>query len=753
VSARNTIIGVRLDQDNKILIVDDVEANRFCVESILMPLKLSFHHASSGDEALQKILEHDFAVILLDVEMPNLDGYQTAKLIHDNKRFKDVPIVMVTAREHCKEQYMLAYEAGAVDFITKPIEPIILTNKVKQFVELHLQRCAAQRLQLVQKQSAARIHALIHSAGEGILGIDLCGQITFANPKAANILKTEQDQLLSMNLQNFLASDQDNLTSDTSTSKHCGGRSDIAELLNIQCDSGIKKERWVTATGDSFYVEFSCELTRDSNGKSNGGVVMFQNVTERREIENRLVRLANYDPLTNLANRAYFHDALGHAIARGKRTQETLALLFLDLDHFKNINDTLGHDAGDMLLQEVAARISSTIREEDLSARLGGDEFAVILHDLKSVTAATTVADKLIANIQRPVNLLGNNITASTSIGIAIFDESTMALDAFTKAADTAMYAAKTEGRNNYQFFDPEMQRKSEEKNRIQITLREAINNGELSVHYQPKVDISLNKIVGMEALVRWTTQEGVNIPPDLFIPIAEESGQILELGEWVFRKVCWQIQQWQQMENFVDLVISVNVSAIQLKAGNFHKIVQAALEEYAIPPQQLELELTETAVMDNPEVTVKELQIIHELGVRISIDDFGTGYSSLNYLKRFPIDALKIDRCFIKDIGDDQYDEEIIKVMVVIAHTMGIEVVAEGIETNQQLAFLVSIGCDLGQGYFFSKPLNVTDTVNVVENIHSALNECLNDFDFYLESSTIRPAPKLTPQGLFLKE
>jgi len=266
-------------------------------------------------------------------------------------------------------------------------------------------------------------------------------------------------------------------------------------------------------------------------------------------------------------------------------------------------------------------------------------------------------------------------------------------------------------------------------------------------------VDISLNKIVGMEALIRWTTREGVNIPPDLFIPIAEESGQILELGEWVFRKVCWQIQQWQQMENFADLVISVNVSAIQLKAGNFHKIVQAALEEYAIPPQQLELELTETAVMDNPEVTVKELQIIHELGVRISIDDFGTGYSSLNYLKRFPIDALKIDRCFIKDIGDDQYDEEIIKVMVVIAHTMGIEVVAEGIETNQQLAFLVSIGCDLGQGYFFSKPLNVAATVNIVENIHSALNDCLNDFDFYLESSNLRPAPKLTSQGLFLKE
>jgi len=743
-----------LNHENKILIVDDNEANRFCVESILMPLKLSPFQACSGDEALQQILSHNFAVILMDVEMPGLDGYETAKLIHDNKRFKNVPIVMVTAREYSKQQYLQAYEAGAVDFITKPIEPIILINKVKQFVELHQQRLAAQQLQLEHEQSAARIHALINSAGEGILGINLCGQITFANPKAAHILKMTQQELLKSNLQHFLASEinaKDN-TKNKGNFDLAEGRSDIAELLAMENNASIHKERWVSAEGDVFYVEFSCEITHDTLGVRNGGVVMFQNVSERREIEQRLVKLANFDSLTNLANRAYFHDALGRAIARSKRNQEVLALLFLDLDHFKNINDTLGHDAGDLLLQTVGERIVASIREGDLTARLGGDEFAVILHNLNSATAAAHVAENIINNIQQPVNLLGNMISASTSIGIAIYDEKTMAQDEFTKAADTAMYAAKTSGRNHYQFFDPEMQKKSDEKNRIQISLRDAISKGELCVFYQPKVDINSHKIVGMEALIRWTTLEGVSIPPDIFIPIAEESGQILELGEWVFKEVCKQIHQWQKLDNFANLVISVNVSAIQLKAGNFHKLVQSCLQQFDFPAQQLELELTETAVMDNPELTVKELQLIHDMGVRISIDDFGTGYSSLNYLKRFPIDVLKIDRCFIKDIGDDKYDEEIIKIMVAIAHTMGVQVVAEGIETNRQLAFLVSIGCDMGQGYLFSKPIDVPSSVNIIMNIHSVLDACMDELDEYMKDKHILSVPKLTAQGLFIK-
>ncbi len=720
---------VKLNLDNKILIVDDNKANRFSIDAILQPLSVSIYQASSGDEALQEILQHDFAVILMDVEMPGLNGYETTKLIHENKRFKDVPIVMVTAREHSKEQYLKAYEAGAVDFITKPIEPIILINKVKQFVELDRQKRTAQQLQLEHEQSAARLQAMLNSAGEGILGIDLRGNITFANPKAAKILSIEQGDLLKKNLQDFLDSGhQEHLSSANDIElKHGDGRADITNLLKLQTDATIKKERWVTNTGSSFYVEFSCELTLDHNGKKSGGVLMFQNVTQRQEIEKHLVQLANFDPLTNLANRAYFHDALNRSIARVKRNHSTLGLLYLDLDHFKNINDTLGHDAGDLLLQTVGERISESVRAGDLVARLGGDEFAVILHDLKSTTAASHIAEKIINNIAIPINLAGKDVSTSTSIGIAIYDSDTMALDAFTKAADTAMYVAKNNGRNNFQFFDPDMQKKSEEKNNIQVSLHEAMTDKQLSMHYQPKVDINSQKVVGMEALIRWTTKDGESIPPDIFIPIAEESGQILELGEWVFKEVCQQIQTWQKIPSFKNLAISVNVSALQFKAGNFHKLVKDSLKEFNITPHQLELELTETAIMSNPELTITELNEIHNLGVKISIDDFGTGYSSLNYLKRFPIDILKIDRCFIKDIGNNKYDEEIIKVMVAIGHTMGIKVVAEGVETQQQLNFLTSIGCDLGQGYFFSRPLNSQCSTELVKNISS-------DFASYLD-------------------
>ncbi len=744
-----------MGHDSKVLIVDDKEANRFSIEEILKPLNLDTYPACSGDEALQCVLQHYFAVILLDVEMPGINGYQTAKLIHDNKRFKDVPIVMVTAREYSQEQYLLAYQAGAVDFVSKPIEPIILINKVKQYVELHNQRLAAQSLQLQHEESAARMHALLNSAGEGILGIDLCGKITFANPKAGKILQIEQEQLLGMNMQSFLDTQpKDHLATPADGEFDvCDGRADISELLNLQKSTSGINERWLTSKGDSFYVEFTCELTKDKQGKNSGGVVMFQNVSKRREIERRLVRLANFDPLTNLANRAYFHDAIGRAIARAERTKTTLALLFLDLDHFKNINDTLGHDGGDLLLQLVGERIIASIRAGDLTARLGGDEFAVILHDLNSISAASHIAEKIIHSVHQPAELMAKSITVSTSIGIAIFDASTMALDDFTKAADTAMYAAKSEGRNNYQFFDPEMQRKVEEKNRIQINLRHAIKNDELSVFYQPKINIALNKIVGMEALLRWTNKEGKSIPPDLFIPIAEESGQIVALGDWVFKQVCSQLKIWKNIPSFTNLVVSVNVSPIQLKTGNFHETVLATLHEFGVSSDQLELELTETAVMSNPESTIEDLESIHKLGVQISIDDFGTGYSSLNYLKRFPIDALKIDRCFIKDIGQDKYDEEIIKVMVAIAHTMGVHVVAEGVETKQQLAFLSSIGCDLGQGYFFSKPLDVISTTQLVENINTALDSCFDEYNEYMESQNINPSQENKPSSDSLKD
>ncbi|MEE8060019.1 MAG: EAL domain-containing protein [Pseudomonadales bacterium] len=709
-----------MDREAKVLIVDDKQNNRYSIDRILSSLEVSLHHACSGAEALQRVLDHDFAIILMDAVMPDIDGYETARLIHGNKHYKHIPIVMVTAHDNTKEQYIKAYEAGAIDFIIKPIEPIVLLNKVKQFIDLYWLRHTAQLSQVEQQQVASRMQALLNSAGEGILGIDLTGKISFANPKACELLQIDHSQLLSSQLQDFW--DDNTLHTGDSSRTDCVNNNEerlsFDAIINDDGDFKTHTQRWVSASGGSFFVEFSCEITKDKDGKNNGGVVMFQNISERKATEEKLVYLANFDPLTNLANRAYFYDSLARAIARSKRSKSTLALLFLDLDHFKNINDSLGHDAGDHVLHEAGCKIVASIRTGDLAARVGGDEFAIILHDINSAAATINIAEKIIANIAQPIELKNNKIVVNTSIGIAIYDEYGMSMDELVNAADSAMYAAKKDGRNNYKFFDPKMQEQAEEKNKIHFALSEALANHEFSVYYQPKVCISLNKIVGFEALLRWTDKNGKSISPDIFIPIAEESGMIHNLGKWVFIQVCQQIEQWCSLPEFNDLVISVNVSAHQLQTGNFHQLVKEVLKQYNFDPAHLEFELTETAVMSDPSISARQLQNIKDIGIHISIDDFGTGYSSLNYLKRFPIDALKIDRCFIKDIGEDKHDEEIIKIMVAIAKTMGIDVIAEGIETEQQLAFLSSVGCDLGQGYYFSKAVDSNKTTQMIKNI-----------------------------------
>jgi len=731
-----------MSQEAKVLVVDDKEANRYSIDRILNPLGIPTYHARSGAEALQEVLQHDFALILLDVVMPELDGYETARLIHGSKRFQHVPIVMITAHDNTKEQYLQAYEAGAMDYICKPVEPIVLINKVKQFIELHQQRLAAQLSQSKEELVSTRMQALLNSAGEGILGVDQSGNISFANPKACELLKIDHVDLLRKCLQDFfyLESDQ---SSGKETFNISHGRSDIIGLFNQVKDADTHKERWVTALGDAFYVEFSYEIIKDSTGTCSGGVVMFQNVSDRKTIEEKLIRLAHFDPLTKLANRAYFHDALPRAMSRSLRSKNTLALFFIDLDNFKNINDSLGHDAGDVLLQTVGERIVDCIRSGDLTARMGGDEFAIILHDLHSITDVVKVAEKIIGSIHKPIGLLGNNVITSASIGIAVYEDGSMTPDNLMKAADTAMYVAKNGGRNNYQFFNLQMQKKVEEKNRIRTALQQAIENNELSIHYQPKVSITTNDVVGLEALLRWTTSEGVIISPATFIPIAEDSGQVNELGAWVFRQVCQQIKRWSSLASFSNLIVSVNVSACQLKSGDFHLFVKAALDEYGINASNLELELTETAVMDDPVLAVKELQAIHDLGVSISIDDFGTGYSSLSYLKRFPVDVLKIDRCFVKDIGKDQCGEGIIKIIVAIAHTMGIHVIAEGIETKQQLAFLASIGCDHGQGYFFSKAKDKKSTMQMIKNMDACFKSRFDEMREYMLEHNIEYADK----------
>ena len=698
---------------SNVLIVDDVASQRNVLEYILSPLNITIIHASSGKEALNKVLNYDFAVILMDIEMPGMKGYEVVRLINSRQKFKHIPIVMVTSNDNESDALQKSYDAGAVDFVTKPVNDVILTNKVAQFITLDEHRRIAE-------DSTARLNILLNSVSEGILGIDLDGNITFANPKALALLSIDTDNL-SCKLQDFLVFNKHDINENHNPMDSNG---ELLDILSSRFYYSSTEGRvslkgsgpWKSLAGKTFHSDYTCDVTKDLNGEIDGAVLTFKDTTQEKETEEKLLHLANFDYLTNISNRAFFHDTLRNSIIRVQRTGATLAVMCLDIDHFKFINDQYGHDVGDLLLQTISQKLSDTLREGDLISRLGGDEFAIILQDIPTDINVVNVAQKILNAVSEPLELNSNKIEVSTSIGIAFFDPLSMDMDGLLKAADTAMYEAKSEGRNNFQFFAKEMQEKAEKNQRVQMLLSKAILNNELTLLYQPKISLLKKNMVGCEALIRWSTLDGKMISPDTFIPIAEQTGQIIELGNWILNKVCQQISQWQTMPYFNGMVTAINVSVRQLGTSEFREQLVKSIRTYGIKPKHIEIEVTETATFDDQNVFFSELEKIHQLGVKISIDDFGTGHSSLDYLRKMPVDVIKIDRSFIKDIGKDEQDEELIRTILAISKTMSIQVIAEGAETVEQLTFLENNQVDNIQGYYFSKPVEaqvVSDALN----------------------------------------
>ena len=427
-------------------------------------------------------------------------------------------------------------------------------------------------------------------------------------------------------------------------------------------------------------------------------------VLERRAAETRLAHLAHHDTLTNLPNRLQFTEHLQRSVSKAARGPHKLALLFIDLDRFKEVNDTLGHAVGDELLMEVAHRLALQLRSGDLLARLGGDEFVCILENIHTQQDASRVADKLIAHIAEPITIREHKLAISASIGISLYPADGMDADNLLRAADTAMYQAKKRGRNNHHFYTPEMTLYAQERAQLERLLRHAIENNELTVNYQIKVTASEpHRPSGAEALVCWNSPELGLVSPVKFIPIAEETGFIVTLGEWVLRNACRQMAAWRA--SGIDIpCIAVNLSVRQLERSDILEVVCSALEESGLPAEALELEITESVIM-NTQDAVDVLQRLRNLGVKLAVDDFGTGYSSLAYLKLLPISTLKIDRSFVIGIGNNANDESIIQAVIGMAQSMNLSTVAEGVETAEQLAFLRTSGCDEIQGYFFGRP------------------------------------------------
>ncbi len=555
-----------------------------------------------------------------------------------------------------------------------------------------LARDISERIQAEEKLSQATV--VFDNAQEGVMVTDRNARILAVNPAFCEITGYGEAEVVG-----------------ETPAKFKSGRHDAA-FYQAMWEALTKTGRWQGEVwdrrrdGEVYPKWLSISAVRGASGEIVRYVSLFADITHLKESEARLEHLAHFDVLTDLPNRLLFNSRLEHALDRAKRHEEHMALLFLDLDRFKTVNDSLGHPAGDELLIEVARRIRKRLRDEDTLARLGGDEFVILLEQLGEAQEAAVVAQSVLQVLGAPIHLSGGHeVFIGASIGISLYPDDAEDATRLVSSADAALYLAKEQGRNTYCFYTESLTTAANEHLALETQLRRALERGEFVLHYQPLIDAHSGRAIGGEALVRWQPPGEALVPPGRFIPIAEETGLIVPLGEWVLRTACAQARAWMDA-GLPPLVMAVNLSGRQFQSADVVELVRVVLRETGLPARYLELELTESIVMEQAEQAIATLDALKALGVRLSIDDFGTGYSSLAYLKRFPIDKLKIDRSFVHGLADDPNDREIAATIIAMARSLNLDVLAEGVETEQQLAFLRLYGCDQYQGYLFSKPI-----------------------------------------------
>jgi diguanylate cyclase (GGDEF)-like protein/PAS domain S-box-containing protein len=542
------------------------------------------------------------------------------------------------------------------------------------------------------QSSNQRLQAIIHYSPLAIYTRDLAQIVTGWNPAAEKMFGWSESEAIGQPLR-IVPKDRLKELEDLSSRLLKGEVIDRVELIRQRRD------------GSSIHISMSLAPLRDTSGQMNGYLAISADITDRKLAEKKIEYLAYHDALTGLPNRLLLQDRFEQAKAHATRANNHLAVLFLDLDNFKIINDSMGHDAGDALLKQIAKRLSSCVRETDTISRQGGDEFLILLSDLALADDAAPVLVKIIEQLQIPFQSEGQEVATSVSMGVAIFPQDGTSFEALLKKADMAMYQAKEDGRNTYRFFDEAMNVEAVEHLFIRNSLRRAQGRDEFVLHYQPKIELDSGAITGAEALIRWNHPELGLVAPNRFIPVAEESGLIVPMGTWVLGEACRQVFEWNKKGN-CSLSIAVNLSAVQFKRGDIEKSVRQALEVSGLEPSLLELELTESILIQNVESVLANVKRLKALGVKLSIDDFGTGYSSLSYLKRFDIDKLKIDQSFVRDLATDPEDAAIVRAIIQMARSLSLRTIAEGVETEAMLQQLRDFGCNEAQGYYFARPM-----------------------------------------------
>ena len=730
-----------------ILVVNDDPGALFALRTVLGDLDADIVTAGSGDQALLRLLKQDFCVILMDVKMAGLDGFETARLVRSRPRSRATPIVFLTSHRASDLDRARGYEAGASDYLFMPVAPEVLKSKVQVYIDAARNRSPPAPGAPPDEtrppsprfpHCAGAIDNMPYAAVQAPLPLqdqrrpealpELPGQFE-ASGQGAGI-----ERLILDHAGDYVALlDASGAWLYTSPSYraefgagvkpgaryleivHADDRERVRALVDHPpADASHWRLQYRVLGRSERHFESDASLIRTDTGEVAQLVLISRDITERKEMEAYVLHQSFHDSPTGLPNRLLLLDRLGQATALRERAEARVAVLFMDLDHFKEINDSLGHAAGDRLLQVVAERLVASVREGDTVARVGGDEFVVMLVEPHQLADAALVAEKIIATVSEACQIEGSELHVVPSIGMAIFPDDGADPDTLLRNADIAMYHAKRDAGAHYCFFTQHMQEAASRRLALGNALQRAIRDGEFVMHYQPKVAAGSGAIIGFEALIRWPQVDGPAIPPGLFIPVAEETGRIDPIGAWAIAQVAAELARLDAM-GFGGIPIAVNVSALQFRREDVTRSLDAAVQAAHIRPGLLEVELTESGVMSNPAQAIETLHQIHELGMTIAIDDFGTGYSSLAYLKRFPIDKLKIDASFVRDIATDPSDAAIVLAIISLAHVLDLTVIAEGVETPAQVAFLVEHGCDELQGNYFSAAVSNDDAVGLL--------------------------------------
>ncbi|POH62690.1 MULTISPECIES: EAL domain-containing response regulator [Cryobacterium] len=672
----------------RILVIEDNPGDARLLREMFneKPSDRSLSQVGTAREAEAHLAAHGVDVILLDLGLPDAQGLDALRRVRSAA--PRVPLVVLTGFDD-EALAALALKEGAQDYLIKgEIDAKSLLRALRYAIE----RNAMEEALFTEKERAL---VSLKSIGEGVVCTDTQGNITFLNLVAETMTGWPLPQAAGRPLHEVLP------ILDAST------RQPLLTHFQLPTDPSVLPRLGILVRRDGLEmpIEGSAAVIHDRMGHPAGAVVVFRDVTTARAMSQEMARAAQHDFLTQLPNRGLLTERITQALAIAARHESRVAVLFLDLDGFKHINDSLGHSTGDRVLQSVAIRLDGCVRDTDTVSRQGGDEFVVLLSDISSAEAAAISATRMLRVIAAAHSIDGTDLHITTSIGISVYPEDGQDAETLIKNADTAMYQAKENGRQGYQFFTPTMNVRAVERQFIAEGLRRAIAKDELSLHYQPVIDVRTGEITGAEALTRWTHPARGPIAPDDFIPIAEDSGLIIPIGRWVMREACSEAQRWTDA-GLGPITIAVNVSAMEFQDHGFLTGVLGILADTGLDPRRLVIELTESVLMRRVEATAEVLQSLRERGVRVAVDDFGTGYSSLSYLRKFPVDALKIDQSFIRQITTEGRDTTLVTAVIHMARSLKLRVIAEGVENVDELAFLKEHLCDGAQGYLFSRPI-----------------------------------------------